>query len=110
MLVKCVQCKTVYRSTQKNSCPIGTKIFSPRSREDWRTFIKSAKPLRAPHWIVDVTKPSNGCGGCTRHAMNSGVSNQAMWRTSDRSNWWLRKSRYNEPNGDYHANCFLDLW
>jgi len=26
------------------------------------------------------------------------------------SPWWLRKSTYNEPNGDYHANCYLDLW
>merc|ERR1719327_1920412 len=35
---------------------------------------------------------------------------QATWRTADGSPWWLRSSRYNEPNGDYRANCYLDLW
>jgi len=42
--------------------------------------------------------------------MNSKNPNQATWRTSDGSPWWLRSSRYNEPNGDYHANCYMDLW
>merc|ERR1719265_641021 len=74
------------------------------------TFIKSAKPVRAPHFIIDVTRPQNGCGGCTRHPMNSGNRHQKTWRTSDGSPWWLRSTRYNEPNGDYHANCYLDLW
>jgi len=109
-LVKCEQCISVSRASQKNSCPVGMKIFSPRSRADWKTFLASAKPLRAPHWIIDVTRPQNGCGGCTRHAMKSTTPQQASWRASDGSAWWLRGSRYNEPNGDYSANCFLDLW
>jgi len=109
-LLKCTNGLTVYRSTQKNSCPLGTKIFSPATRNDWKTFIASAGPLRHPHWIIDVTRPQNGCGGCTGHPMNSGNNQQKTWRTSDGSPWWLRSSRYGEPNGDYHANCFLDLW
>jgi hypothetical protein len=109
-VIKCKGCWDVYRTTQKNSCPKGTKLFSPASREDWKTFLSSAKPLRSPHWIVDVTRPQNGCGGCTRKAMNSKVPEQATWRTADKSQWWLRASRYNEPNGDYKANCYLDLW
>lgn len=109
-LVKCEQCLTVYRSSQKNSCPEGMKIFSPRTRSDWKTFLSSAGPLRAPHWIIDITRPQNGCGGCTRYAMRSTQPQQATWTTSDKSPWWLRDSRYNEPNGDYKANCFLDLW
>merc|ERR1719199_421840 len=110
MLVRCDQCMTVYRSQQKSSCPAGMKIFSPRSRRDWKTFIASTRPLRAPYFIIDVTRPQNGCGGCTRFAMKSTTPQQGTWRTSDRSAWWLRSSRYNEPNGDYTANCFLDLW
>merc|ERR1719284_727234 len=109
-VVKCEQCLTVYRASQKNSCPNGMKIFSPRTREDWKTFIASATPLRAPHWIIDVTRPQNGCGGCTRYPMKSTTPQQATWRTSDGSPWWLRSTRYNEPNGDYTANCFMDLW
>merc|ERR1719217_1232760 len=86
-LVKCEQCLTVYKATQKNSCPAGMKIFSPHSREDWKTFIGSAGPLRAPNWIVDVTRPQNGCGGCTRYPMKSSTPQQATWRTADASPW-----------------------
>jgi len=110
VLLRCENCLDVYRANDKNSCPIGTKIFAPASREDWKTFIASAKSLRNPHWIIDVTRPQNGCGGCTGHAMNSAVAAQATWQTADGSPWWLRSTRYNEPNGDYHANCYLDLW
>merc|ERR1719377_153733 len=94
ILVKCTECTTVYKSTQKNSCPKGMKIFSPASRADWKTFLSSAVPLRAPNWIIDVTRPANGCGGCTRHSMKSTTSQQATWRTSDASPWWLRSTTY----------------
>jgi len=110
VLVKCEQCRAVRRSSEKNSCPNGMKIFSPASRADWKTFLSSAGPLRAPHWIVDVTRPQNGCGGCKNYPMRSTQAQQATWKTSDGSPWWLRSTRYNEPNGDYTANCFLNLW
>ena len=42
--------------------------------------------------------------------MNSGNAAQGTWKTADHSPWWLRKTTYNEPNGDYSANCYLDLW
>merc|ERR1719345_44767 len=109
VLVKCQQCLTVYKSSQKNSCPKGMKIFSPATRQDWKTVLDSAGALRAPHWIVDVTRPQNGCGGCTRYAMKSTTPQQATWKTSDGSAWWLRKTRFGEPNGDYHGNCYLNL-
>jgi len=109
-LIKCEECLVVSRSQQKNSCPDGMKLFSPRSRSDWATFIKSAQPLRAPHFIIDVTRPANGCGGCTKASMKSSTPKQATWRTSDGSPWWLRSTPYGEPNGDYKANCYLDLW
>lgn len=109
-LIKCLECTEVRKTTQKNSCPTGFKLFSPRSRQDWKTFLSSTGPLRAPNFIIDVTRPSNGCGGCTGHAMRSTQPQQATWRTSDRSSWWLRSTPYSEPNGDYHANCYMDLW
>jgi putative component of toxin-antitoxin plasmid stabilization module len=83
----------------------------------------SANPLRAPNFIIDITRPQNGCGGCTKYPMNSKVPNQATWRTADGSAWWLRSTRYSQPNGpkewphgranpngDYVANCYMDLW
>jgi len=109
-IVKCVNFLDARRTADKISCPEGTKLFSPRSRMDWKTFIASAQPLRAPNWIFDVTRPQNGCGGCTGNAMNSGNAAQKTWVTQDDSAWWLRSTTYSEPNGDYHANCFLDLW
>lgn len=109
-LIKCLGCLRVSKALQKNSCPVGTKLFSPRSRQDWKTFIASAKPIRSPNFIIDVTRPQNGCGGCTRAPMNSKVPSQATWRTADHSPWWLRSTRYTEPNGDYRANCYFDLW
>jgi hypothetical protein len=109
-LLKCQNCLEVYKSTQKNSCPRGTKLWAPASAADWKTFLASAGKLAAPHWIIDVTRPQNGCGGCTGNPMNSGNAAQSTWVTSDGSPWWLRSSTYNEPNGDYSANCYLDLW
>lgn len=109
VLVKCEHCITVSKSTQKNSCPTGMKLFSPANRGDWKTFLASAKPLRAPNWIVDITRPSSGCGGCKRYPMKSSQPQQATWRTADGSPWWLRSTVYSEPNGDYTANCYLNI-
>jgi len=110
LLLKCIGCLDVRRANDKNSCPEGTKIFSPRSREDWLTFIQSANALRSPHWIIDITRPQNGCGGCTQTPMNFETPQQTSWKTEDKSPWWLRSTKYSEPNGDYEASCYLDLW
>jgi len=109
-MVKCTGCLDIARSLQQNSCPEGTKLFSPRSQSDWKTIIHSVEPLRDPDWIVDITRPEDGCGGCTSHAMSSGVKEQESWVTSDGSAWWLRASSLDQPNLDYFANCYLSLW
>merc|ERR1719482_1740896 len=113
-MVRCQNCLETSRSTEHNSCPEGTKLFSPRSRNDWRTFLASAGPLRDPNWIIDVTRPANGCGGCAKSPMNSMDDVQGNaddgWRTKDGSPWWLRSTNYEAPGGDYHSNCYLDLW
>merc|ERR1719456_392062 len=109
-LMKCVGCLEVSKSTQKNSCPLGTKIFAPATREDWKTFLASATVLRAPNFIIDITRPQNGCGGCGQNAMNSDNAEQATWRTSDGAPWWLRSTSYFQPSHDYEANCYMDIW
>jgi len=110
-MVRCSKCLDVRRSQEKNSCPDGTKIFSPRSMSDWKTLLNSAPALRDPNWIIDITRPDNGCGdGCTAFPMNSQQKEQRSWKTSDGSPWWLRKDRYDQPSGDYHSNCYLNLW
>lgn len=107
-LVRCTGCLEVKKSTQKNSCPVGTKIFAPASREDWKTIIKSVTPI-TPTWIIDITRPQSGCGGCSDHAMNSDTSPQATWVTSDNAPWWLRDAEYEQPNADYEANCYMNV-
>merc|ERR1719197_2105588 len=89
-IVKCEGCLDVRRSKEKNSCPDGTKIFSPRSRTDWQSFIKSADALSDPNFIVDVTNSGSGCGGCNNFPFNSIGEDQKMWKASDHSEWWLR--------------------
>ena len=31
-------------------------------------------------------------------------------KTTDGSPWWLRDTRYNEPNGDYNSYCYLSIY
>ena len=105
----------VKKTTEKNSCPTDWKIWSPRNKQDWTIVYNGlgkniANYPRKPHLLVDVTRPANGCGGCTTYAMKSGVAQQGTWTTTDGSAWWLRDSKYNEPNGEYHANCYLHVY
>jgi len=113
LLLKCEQCLDVHKARDKNSCPNGMKIFSPATAEDWKTFLDSAKPLRSPDWIIDITRPTDGCGGCDTEPMNSENPHQATWKTADESHWYLRKDTMienKEPNADYTATCYMDLF
>ena len=107
--------RRVRRSTETDSCPNGWKVWSPRNKNDWTLVYNSFKKSinnypKKPHFIIDVTRPANGCGGCTKYAMKSSTSQQGSWKTTDGSDWWLRDAKYNEPNGDYHANCYLHVY
>ena len=104
----------VSKSTEKNSCPSGWKIWSPRNKNDWTLVYNSlGKAIenypRKPFLIVGVTRNANGCDGCKNYAMNSNVPEQSSWKTSDGSAWWLRDSNFKELSGDYDANCYLDV-
>jgi len=112
-MVKCENCKDMRKAGDEGSCPVGTKLWAPRTREDWKTILSSVEPLRNPNWIVDITRPQNGCGGCTEAGMNSGAAEQASWVTSDNAPWWLSghpEDDATQPSADYHANCYLELW
>merc|ERR1712151_1467309 len=114
-LVRIHNGRRIRKSTEAHSCPNGYKVWSPRNKNDWTIVYNAMKKNinnypKKPHFIVDVTRPANGCGGCTKYAMNSTTAQQGSWRTTHRSAWWLRDARYNEPNGDYHANCYLHIY
>ena len=113
-LIKITNGLKVSKISEQNSCPIGWKIWSPRNKADWTAVYRALGSNirnypRKPHLIVDVTRNANGCGGCTKFGMNSGVKQQSSWKTSDDSAWWLRDTKYNEPNGDYRPNCYMTV-
>jgi hypothetical protein len=99
-----------YRRTDRNSCPTGTDIWVPRSKSVleavFRQFGSNANGM-------GIYRTSNGCGGCTGHAMVSGGEQTRRGWTSVAAvpePWFLRSVRYGEPNGDYSANCWLGAW
>ena len=112
-LIRVTDGNEVKRSTEAHSCPTDWKIWSPRDKNDWTiVYIALGQNIanypRGPDLIVDVTLDATGsCGGCASHAMNSGVSEQSAWRTTDGSDWWLRDTTHTEPSGDYEANCYM---
>ena len=93
-----------YRSTDGNSCKdIGMDIVVPRTKAHWSAML-SRYGASYFQIIPGVVKPSSG-GNYTGYAMKSG--SVPDWRATDGGSWWVRDSTYSEPNGDYHANCWL---
>ena len=94
------------------SCPDGYKVWSPRNKADW-TAVYSAMDMDINKYpgksgmIVDVFRTQDGCGDCADYAMNSNVSEQSSWQTSDYSAWWLRDTPYNVSGDGYKANKLL---
>lgn len=99
--------RTTHQHTDANSCPMGTDIWVPRSKKVQEEVFKIFKDHAD---ITGIYKPSNGCGGCTDHAMKSGGEQSRHGWTSVASPaepWILRDFAYSEPNGDYTGNCWL---
>ena len=89
-------------------------LHDVRNKDDWKAvYIKLKQDINnypyKPQLIVDVTRAAGGCGGCWNYAMNSKVSQQSSWKTTDGSDWWLRDTKFTEPKGDYQANCYLNV-
>ena len=113
-LIRIINGLKVSKISQLNSCPPDWKIWSPRNKADWTAVYEALghnihNYPRKPALIIDVTRTQKGCGGCTKFAMKSGVKQQSSWRTSDGSAWWLRDTKFNEPNGDYQPNCYMSV-
>ena len=105
----------VYKADQKNSCPTGYKIWSPRNKHDWIIMYSSLGQNidnypRNPNLIVDVTRPLDKCDGIEKISMKSTTAHQNWWKTSDGSSWWLRDSAFEQTCEDYRSNCYLDVY
>jgi hypothetical protein len=108
-----------HRSTDHNTCKnYGLDIWIPRSQHHWQraysfwTIANSGVAKSTFMQPMGITRPWNGCGSCTGTAMNRDAVNAVNggWRAHDGGNFWVRSTPMSEPNGDYHANCYLGLW
>ena len=104
---------TTCGANDDNSCPDGTDIWVPRSLEH-ATAVRDEYGDTYVHF-VGIYRPSDGCGSCTSYAMNSDAmaSYSGVGWTSvaeEAEPWFMRSTTYSEPNGDYTAYCWLDLW
>eukprot|EP00937_MAST-01D_sp_MAST-1D-sp2_P005379 g5379.t1 len=121
---KAVSGITTYRHTAKNSCPDGTNIWVPRSKDHFKQVNTKFSTATSSTWrgtyteLVGIWGNANGCGCCTSHAMNSntcqdnhwsGVTNEFADGTTPSSPWFLMDNRYSEPNGDYTKDCWLHV-
>jgi len=127
-VIRCDDGIDVRRTTDQNSCPSGWKIFSPQSQADWEVLhsalgdhshhignpagVQSNWPS-SPWLIVDVSRSDSTAYPVPqnqRPAMNSANSGAAAWHTSDGSPFWLREAAWGQPDGNFNANCFLDIY
>ena len=105
----------VNKVNQQNSCPIGYKIWSPRSKNDWLAVYNALgqsidRYPQKPNLIVDVSRALDKCDTCDTTVMRGTVVHENWWRTTDGSPWWLRDSIFEQPSDQYRANCFLSVY
>jgi hypothetical protein len=98
-----------FRSTDANSChALGMDIVVPRTRAHWASLLAQYDTTYFSI-VPGISKPAPG-GNFTTIAMNSDEVPPDTWQALDGKEWWLRDTRYTEPNGDYTANCWLSMF
>lgn len=110
---KVVGGKNTWRASDSNTCKdLGMQIFVPRTKEHWKSAMKYTGGDNGFFYIMGVIRDSNGCGTCTNVAMNSKAMAAAGgdWHAIDNGDFWVRDTKYGEPNGDYHAGCWLGYY
>eukprot|EP00937_MAST-01D_sp_MAST-1D-sp2_P004579 g4579.t1 len=104
-------------ATSRTSCPAGTQIWVPRSKDHMRQV--STEFGESVSRAIGVYGHNNGCGCCTHHAMKSTTCQDNHWSgltntfddmTTPSSPWFIMDHSISEPNGDYHAGCWLHTW
>jgi len=105
---------TTRRWYENNTCKgLGMDIVYPRSKAHWDVMLKKYGSSYFAT-IPGVYKPASG-GNYTNYIMRSPEHHNGgvplnTWRVPDGGRWWMRDSKYSEPNGDYHANCWLSMY
>ncbi len=104
--------KTTYRFTDNDSCKdLGLTMVMPRSKAHWSAMLAKYGTSYFTT-IPGVYKVGNGGNytGCVMRHPGSYGSGCSGWRVGDGGRWWLRDSKYSEPNGDYTSTCWLSMY
>merc|ERR1711988_1307258 len=103
-------------ATEKNSCPEGTNIWVPRTQGHLNAVhAKFGGPSSA---LVGIYKKTDGQTNdqiTLKTAMTSRTAGSNWLSTAHFTGqvdkpWFLRSQKYEEPSGDYTANCWLGYW
>ena len=102
---------------------LGLDLIMPRSKQHWiamSNFVRNAtgrSPLSGSYgsyfrtvYGVHRTTTSVSGGNYTNKIMrdpNYYGSGAPDWKVKDGGRWWLRNSKYKEPNGDYNFGALL---
>ena len=121
---------TTCGANDDNSCPDGTDIWVPRTYDHAKAVWDEYGGDGGDWWsssgsyigFVGIYRPASGgatydecCEDSWSQAMNSDdmASYTGVGWTSVAAipePWYMRSTAYSEPNGDYDAYCWLDIW
>ena len=107
-----------YHGQNHSGVDLGLDMFYGRSKYAWRAAANYATSVNGGNWpnfftgCGDVYKTGGG-GNYTGRIMRSsdyGGNNTHDWRVTDGGKWWLRDNTHSEPNGDYSADGYLNMY
>ena len=104
-----VSCLSTSNMAAEDTCSKnGLQIVIPRSRKHFDTMINrfGKDPFRQA--MASIYKPRSG-ESYTFVAMNSGVMPENGYKALDGGEWWIRDTKYGEPNGDYTKGDWLGI-
>jgi len=106
-------CRNFRQFTSGNTCKdYGYENMPFRNQAHWRMGWDTygGGTIRGYNRHVGGVYKSNHRGNYVGCAMRSGQGHCDQWRAPDNKLWFVKNSRFSEPNGDYHANCLLGTY
>ena len=107
-----------YNGQYHSGVDFGLDMFYGRSKFAWRAAANYATIVNGGNWPnffvgCGAVFKTGGGGNYTSRIMRSsdyGGNNVGSWRVPDGGKWWLRDNNHSEPNGDYAADGYLNMY